>query len=82
MSSRGGSRYPSAFGHTPSYRSYSSIPDASVSDLTRDLTRDLGMSASGLGSSLNKDYSGVSAFGRPTATSLLAADDLRFPSTP
>merc|ERR1712008_533565 len=47
MSSRpGGSRYPSAFGHTPTYRSYASIPDASVSDypsaLSRDLTRDLG----------------------------------------
>eukprot|EP00093_Oithona_nana_P002758 02758.XXX_18716_18141_1 [CDS] Oithona nana genome sequencing. len=48
MSSRNtGSRYPSAFGHTPTYRSYSSIPDASISGISRDLTRDLGISNAG-----------------------------------
>ena len=63
MSSRNtGSRYPSAFGHTPTYRSYSSIPDASISGISRDLTRDLGIS-----------NAGVSAFGR-NATSLLDSD--------
>ena len=65
MSSRqGGSRYPSAFGHTPTYRSYASIPDASGGDLTRDLTRELG--------SLS-NTTGVSAFNR-TPTSLLSTD--------
>merc|ERR1712168_303894 len=64
MSSRqGGSRYPSAFGHTPTYRSYASIPDASIGDLSRDLTRDLG--------SLT-NTAGVSAFDR-TPTSLLTS---------
>merc|ERR1711962_1912241 len=65
MSSRqGGSRYPSAFGHTPTYRSYASIPDASIGDLSRDLTRELG--------SLS-NTAGVSAFNR-TPTSLLSTD--------
>merc|ERR1739838_1170458 len=64
MSSRqGGSRYPSAFGHTPTYRSYASIPDASIGDLSRDLTRDLG--------SLT-NTAGISAFDR-TPTSLLTS---------
>ena len=63
MSSRNtGSKYPSAYGHTPTYRSYSSIPDASISGISRDLTRDLGIS-----------NAGVSAFGR-NATSLLDSD--------
>ncbi len=77
--SRGGSRYPSAYGHTPSYRSYASIPDASISDFTKDLT---GLTSSLAGSGLTgtKDYAGVSAFNRPTTTSMMA-DDLRFPST-
>merc|ERR1711899_413811 len=71
MSSRqGGSRYPSAFGHTPTYRSYASIPDASVGDLTRDLTRDLG--------SLT-NTAGVSAFNR-TPTSLLTSTDFNMPA--
>merc|ERR1711945_12857 len=70
MSSRqGGSRYPSAFGHTPTYRSYASIPDASIGDLSRDLTRELG--------SLS-NTAGVSAFNR-TPTSLLSTD-LSLPS--
>merc|ERR1711872_536622 len=70
MSSRqGGSRYPSAFGHTPTYRSYASIPDASIGDLSRDLTRELG--------SLS-NTAGVSAFNR-TPTSLLSTD-LTLPS--
>merc|ERR1711981_614166 len=72
MSSRhsGGSRFPSAYGHTPSYRSYASIPDASsASDFTRDLTRDLGLGAS---------TAGVSAFNR-NPTSLLADSDLHMP---
>merc|ERR1711982_154635 len=47
---------------TPTYRSYSSIPDASISGISRDLTRDLGIS-----------NAGVSAFGR-NATSLLDSD--------
>merc|ERR1712183_1025986 len=64
MSSRqGGSRYPSAFGHTPTYRSYASIPDASIGDLSRDLTRDLG--------SLT-NTAGISASDR-TPTSLLTS---------
>merc|ERR1739844_4887 len=64
MSSRqGGSRYPSAFGHTPTYRSYASIPDASIGDLSRDLTRDLG--------SLT-NTAGISAFDR-TPTTLLTS---------
>merc|ERR1712122_3767 len=65
-----GSRYPSAFGHTPTYRSYSSIPDASISDMSRDLTRDLGIS-----------HAGVSAFGRNPTTSLLDTDFSLSPST-
>merc|ERR1719153_326741 len=70
MSSRqGGSRYPSAFGHTPTYRSYASIPDASIGDLSRDLIRELG--------SLS-NTAGVSAFNR-TPTSLLSTD-LSLPS--
>merc|ERR1711963_468201 len=70
MSSRqGGSRYPSAFGHTPTYRSYASIPDASIGDLSRDLTRELG--------SLS-NTAAVSAFNR-TPTSLLSTD-LSLPS--
>merc|ERR1712226_177984 len=69
MSSRNtGSRYPSAFGHTPTYRSYSSIPDVSISGISRDLTRDLGIS-----------NAGVSAFGR-NATSLLDSDFSLSPS--
>merc|ERR1711894_171592 len=76
MSSRpGGSRYPSAFGHTPTYRSYASIPDASVSDypsaLSRDLTRDLGSLSS---------TAGVSAFSRRDPTSLLASTDFNMPT--
>merc|ERR1711974_316597 len=72
MSSRhsGGSRFPSAYGHTPSYRSYASIPDSSVGEFTRDLTRDLGI---GSGST-----AGVSAFNR-NPTSLLADTDLHLP---
>merc|ERR1712073_75391 len=70
MSSRqGGSRYPSAFGHTPTYRSYASIPDASIGDLSRDLTRELGALS---------NTAGVSAFNR-TPTSLLSTD-LSLPS--
>merc|ERR1712012_1280135 len=68
-SRQGGSRYPSAFGHTPTYRSYASIPDASIGDLSRDLTRELG--------SLS-NTAGVSAFNR-TPTSLLSTD-LSLPS--
>merc|ERR1739842_18385 len=72
MSSRpGGSRYPSAFGHTPTYRSYASIPDASISDLSRDLTRDLGSLSS---------TAGVSAFSRRDPTSLLASSDFNMPT--
>merc|ERR1712008_86019 len=71
MSSRqGGSRYPSAFGHTPTYRSYASIPDASIGDLSRDLTRELG--------SLT-NTAGVSAFNR-TPTSLLTSTDFSMPA--
>merc|ERR1711894_472506 len=71
MSSRqGGSRYPSAFGHTPTYRSYASIPDASIGDLSRDLTRELGSLSS---------TAGVSAFNR-TPTSLLSSTDFSLPS--
>merc|ERR1719510_2589475 len=75
MSSRhtGGSKYPSAYGHTPSYRSYASIPDASASDFARDLTRDLGLGAS--------STAGVSAFNRNTTSSLLADTDLLLPTT-
>lgn len=73
MSSRhsGGSRYPSAYGHTPTYRSYASIPDASVSSFAKDLTRDLG-------SMMGSEH--VSAFNR-TGSSLLMDSDLRLPST-
>merc|ERR1712168_1336350 len=49
-SSAGGSRYPSAYGHTPSYRSYNSLGSSSTSydlpsssyksDLARELARD------------------------------------------
>merc|ERR1712212_1222872 len=55
-SSGSGSRYPSAYGHTPSYRSYNSIGTGSSSaydtpltssayksDLARDLARDHGV---------------------------------------
>merc|ERR1712142_408399 len=49
--SAGGSRYPSAYGHTPSYRSYNSLGSSSTSydlpssggyksDLARELARD------------------------------------------
>ena len=62
--SRSGSRYPSAFGHTPSYRSYSGTSVGSTypsalgasSDISRDLlardplsTRDFGSLTSGFG---------------------------------
>merc|ERR1712038_728178 len=49
-SASGGSRYPSAYGHTPSYRSYNSLGSSSTSydlpsssyksDLARELARD------------------------------------------
>merc|ERR1719270_403475 len=72
MSSRqGGSRYPSAFGHTPTYRSYAAIIYGAIRDFSRDLTRDLG--------SISKT-AGISAFKRGDPTSLLASTDFDLPT--
>merc|ERR1712024_392940 len=58
MSSRhGSSRYPSAYGHTPSYKSYASVnPDGSIHD-SITLTSGIGLPSPG-------SYAGVSAFNR------------------
>merc|ERR1712088_1226616 len=76
MSSRqsGSSRYPSAYGHTPSYKSYSTVgSDGRISDsITLTSGIDLGPSGS---------YSGVSAFNRNPGSTLLATSDFSMPST-
>ena len=70
-----GSRYPSAYGHTPSYRSYNSIGGSSSydtpltssagykSDLARDLARDHGVKFE------DKFFDVDRAFDTPLATS-------------
>ena len=81
MSSRyhgGSSRYPSAYGHTPTYKSYSTLnPDGSMRD-SITLTSGIDLGPSGT-------YAGVSAFNRsgPSSRSTMTMDssDFNFPST-
>lgn len=68
MSSRGsgGSRYPSAYGHTPSYRSYNAMPSSS------------GLVGHGYPSALGSSSLGSSALGDRTADRILADTDKYF----
>jgi len=77
MSYRGsGSRYPSAYGHTPSYRSVSNLPSTTyespsssfTSGLGRDMARDLKFD-------IDRD---LKAFETPLSTSSGLARDIKF----
>ena len=68
--SRSGSRYPSAYGHTPSYRSY--VRGGIDSDLTYPSAR-----ASALGSGLGSSSLGSSGLG---SSALSSGYDLTLPS--
>lgn len=85
--SRSGSRYPSAYGHTPSYRSYlgSSAVDTTPrypSALDTGLgssglgSSSLGLGSSSLGSSMGLGSTLGTALGRTTALDMLPASDL------